>query len=51
MLAKAVSKSIDGDNKEKQKYSAFTMIAFGFGEVFGCFFIGFIVDRFGSKLV
>lgn len=25
------------------------MVLFGFGEVFGCFFIGFIVDRFGSK--
>ena len=25
------------------------MIAFGAGEVLGCFFIGFVVDRFGSK--
>ena len=25
------------------------MVAFGVGEVLGCFFIGSIVDRFGSK--
>lgn len=25
------------------------MIGFGLGEVFGCFFIGFIVDKFGSR--
>ena len=25
------------------------MIAFGVGEVLGCFFIGFVVDKFGSK--
>jgi MFS family permease len=26
------------------------MVGFGFGEIFGCFFIGFIVDKFGSKV-
>ena len=26
------------------------MIGFGFGEILGCFFIGYIVDRFGSKV-
>ena len=26
------------------------MVAFGVGEVLGCFFIGFIVDRLGSKI-
>ena len=25
------------------------MVAFGVGEVLGCFFIGSIVDRFGSR--
>ena len=25
------------------------MIAFGAGEILGCFFIGFIVDKFGSR--
>jgi predicted MFS family arabinose efflux permease len=25
------------------------MVLFGVGEVLGCFFIGFTVDRFGSK--
>jgi predicted MFS family arabinose efflux permease len=27
-----------------------TMVAFGVGEILGCFFIGWIVDRFGSKV-
>ena len=26
------------------------MVLFGVGEVFGCFFIGFIVDKLGSKI-
>jgi predicted MFS family arabinose efflux permease len=26
------------------------MVLFGIGEIFGCFFIGFIVDRLGSKV-
>lgn len=26
------------------------MVGFGFGEILGCFFIGFIVDKFGSKV-
>ena len=25
------------------------MIAFGVGEILGCFFIGFVVDKFGSR--
>ena len=26
------------------------MVAFGMGEIFGCFFIGFLVDKYGSKI-
>jgi predicted MFS family arabinose efflux permease len=26
------------------------MILFGVGEILGCFFIGFIVDKYGSKV-
>jgi predicted MFS family arabinose efflux permease len=26
------------------------MVLFGVGEVLGCFFIGYVVDRFGSKV-
>ena len=25
------------------------MMAFGLGEILGCFFLGYIVDKFGSK--
>ncbi len=26
------------------------MILFGVGEILGCFYIGFVVDRYGSKV-
>lgn len=26
------------------------MVVFGLGELLGCFFIGYIVDKYGSKL-
>ena len=29
--------------------AAMAMIGFGVGEILGCFFIGFIVDKFGSR--
>jgi MFS family permease len=27
----------------------YAMVVFGFGELIGCFFIGWIVDQYGSK--
>jgi len=27
----------------------FAMMALGLGQIFGCFYTGFVVDRFGSK--
>jgi MFS family permease len=33
----------------KFKNSMLAMILFGIGEILGCFFIGLIVDKFGSK--
>lgn len=41
----------DLDLKENQKdqYALFTMIAFGFGEVFGAFFMGWFIDTFNPK--
>jgi hypothetical protein len=41
---------IEGDNHYKFKWSMLAMVGFGFGEIFGGFFIGFIVDKFGSRL-
>ena len=39
-----------GDDNELQFFSSMlAMSVFGVGEVFGCFFIGFIIDKFGSK--
>lgn len=28
----------------------FSMVAFGLGEMVGCLFIGYIIDRYGNKL-
>jgi MFS family permease len=41
---------IEGDNHYKFKWSMLAMVGFGFGEIFGGFFIGFIVDKFGNRL-
>ena len=42
--------TIEGDEKRKFELANYAMIAFGFGEIFGCFFIGYVVDKFGSKV-
>lgn len=34
---------------DRLSLSSYPMILFGFGEIFGCFFIGKIVDKYGSK--
>ena len=45
-----ISGSIPNDSEDDQFFkSMLTMVSFGFGEIFGCFFIGQIVDRVGSK--
>jgi len=38
------------DDPEQFKQSMLAMVLFGVGEILGCFFIGFIVDRKGSKV-
>lgn len=45
-----MSLTIEGDDQTKFKLAMYPMILFGLGEVLGCFFIGFIVDRYGSKV-
>ena len=46
-----MSDAIGGDDDHKQfKLSMLAMVLFGVGEILGCFFIGFIVDRYGSKI-
>lgn len=37
------------DEHDQFKLSMLAMVLFGVGEILGCFFIGFIVDRYGSK--
>lgn len=57
ILVDQISDSIPrGLNESQAEYDARTaykatlaMIAFGVGEILGCFFIGFVVDRFGSR--
>ena len=45
-----MSATIDGDTKRQYKLSMLAMVVFGVGEILGCFFIGFIVDKFGSRI-
>ncbi len=41
----------DKDNEQyKYKISMLCMVSFGVGEVLGCFFIGFFIDKIGSKI-
>jgi len=42
--------TIDGDNNYQFKWSMLAMVGFGFGEIFGGFIIGYVVDRYGSKI-
>ena len=45
-----MSDTIDGDDKKKFELSTYAMVLFGVGEILGCFFIGFLVDKYGSKV-
>ena len=48
-----MSDSLQQDGKDEHdqfKLSMLAMVLFGVGEILGCFFIGFIVDRYGSKV-
>jgi predicted MFS family arabinose efflux permease len=38
------------DAKYQYKWSMLAMVVFGLGEILGCFFTGYIVDKFGSKV-
>lgn len=49
-LVNLMARTIDGDDQYKFKLSMYPMILFGLGEVLGCFFIGVIVDKYGSKI-
>jgi MFS family permease len=48
-LVEMMTRTIEGTVEEQFAKSNYAMIFFGLGEVFGCFFIGYIVDKYGSK--
>jgi len=49
-LVEMMSAAIGGTDTNYQfKWSMLAMVGFGLGEIFGSFFIGFIVDKYGSK--
>ena len=39
----------DTETNEQYEQSMKAMVVFGFGEMLGCFFTGFMIDRRGSK--
>lgn len=49
-LVELMSLTIEGDEQDKFKKSMAAMILFGVGEILGCFFIGLVVDKLGSKI-
>lgn len=49
ILALLISDTII-DETLKQKNSILALIPLGLGEIFGCFYIGFIVDKYGSRV-
>ena len=49
MMSDAISQYND-DEHYQYKMSMLAMVAFGIGEIIGCFFIGWVVDRYGSKV-
>jgi MFS family permease len=40
----------DESDPEQFKYSMLAMVGFGVGEILGGFLIGYIVDKFGTKM-
>ena len=48
-LMDLMQKTIHGTSEEQFEKSNYAMIMFGIGELLGCFFIGYIVDKFGSR--
>jgi MFS family permease len=48
-LVEMLQGSIEGDEKEKFKWSMLAMVFFGFGEIFGSFFIGYFIDKKSSR--
>ena len=49
MMSLQLSQQNNYSSSDQFYYSMLAMSAFGFGEVFGCFFIGWVIDKFGSK--
>ncbi len=50
-LVEMMQDAIGGDDDHYQfKLSMLAMVMFGFGEILGCFFIGYVVDKYGSKM-
>ena len=45
-----MTKTINADPKQQFKLSMLAMTLFGVGELVGCFFIGYFVDKLGSKI-
>jgi MFS family permease len=49
MMSLSLKAYKDDDNYEFY-WSMLAMVGFGLGEIFGAFFIGFIIDRLGTKV-
>ena len=48
-LMEVIQATVDGSQEQKFEHANYAFILFGLGEILGCFFIGYIVDKFGSR--
>lgn len=48
-LVEMMTATIGGDDHYQFKWSMLAMVGFGFGEIFGGFIVGYVVDKWGSK--
>jgi len=50
MVTDALTTRGNTNDHDKFQKSMLPMVAFGVGEIAGCFFIGWVVDKFGSRV-
>ena len=48
-LMELIQATVEGPDEARFELANYAFIMFGLGEILGCFFIGFIVDKYGSR--
>ena len=48
-LMELIQATVQGSDEARFELANYAFIMFGLGEILGCFFIGYIVDKYGSR--